>query len=86
MAARRSELTETLLGHPAGIFPNAVVSDNYDKLFVINTRDNAPGDRYDSHKKISNDYTNIRVDHRTQRNKHAVFPQALGLQSNFEIF
>jgi len=63
MSTGRAELTEAFFGHLAGIFTDAVVSENYNELFITGTTDNTPGNGNNSHKKISNNDTYIRVNH-----------------------
>src|SRR5210317_611998 len=85
MSAGRAELAETFLGHLAGIFTDTVVSENNDELFITGATDNTPGNGNNSHKKISNNDTDIRVEHWTQMHKDAAFSKALGIQCDLEI-
>ena len=86
MSAGRAVLTETFLGHLAGILTDAVVSENNDELFFTGTANNAPGNGNNSHKKISNNNTDVRVDNGAQMNKYTAFSKALGIQCGLELF
>ena len=85
MPTCRSELSETFLGHITGILSNTVVSEDNNKFIITDAGDDAPVDRDNSIKKISNYDTDIRIDHRAQVNICATLAQPHVLQRNFKI-
>ena len=78
-------MTKAFLGHLTGIFADTVVSENNDEFFITGTADDTPGHGNNSHKKISYDDTDIRVDYGTQTHEHPAFSKTLGIQCDLEI-